>query len=107
MAAESDPGHDLSGTVSEKTGKQKYETEILLKRIRERKLLHEELENRQTVKKQSAYSLFLVVVQNARMDIKITKNVTCFIRKNKNSRGTENKYNPILYVNSKIYHQKM
>lgn len=30
VAAESDPGHDLSGTVSEKTGKQKYETEILL-----------------------------------------------------------------------------
>ena len=59
------------------------------------------------MKKQSAYSLFLVVVQNARIDIKITKNVTCFIRKNKNSRGTENKYNPILYVNSKIYHQKM
>ena len=78
-----------------------------IKRIRERKLLHEELENRQTVKKQSAYSLFLVVVQNARIDIKITKNVTCFIRKNKNSRETENKYNPTLFVNNKVYHQKM
>lgn len=55
MATGSDSGHDLSGTVSEKTGKQKYETEILLKIERNkknkgRKLLHEELENRQTVK---------------------------------------------------------
>ena len=30
VTSKSDPGHDLSGTVSEKTGKQKYETEILL-----------------------------------------------------------------------------
>jgi hypothetical protein len=30
VATGSDSGHDLSGTVSEKTGKQKYETEILL-----------------------------------------------------------------------------
>ena len=37
MVAESDPGHDLSGTVSEKTRKQKYETEILLKIERNKK----------------------------------------------------------------------
>lgn len=37
MAPESDPGHDLSGTVSEKTGKQKYEAEILLKIERNKK----------------------------------------------------------------------
>lgn len=41
-------------------------------------MLYEELENRQTVKKQSAYSLFLVVVQNARIDIKITKKCNMF-----------------------------
>lgn len=37
MATGSDSGHDLSGTVSEKTGKQKYETEILLKIERNKK----------------------------------------------------------------------